>query len=166
MTFCHTDQAPMTFSSHPFKSGTILHSPGAHFSYRIIGPCCRLFDREQLPWPCCRLQWRGKEPSWRRIGRRLIADLSTRNSPSYSVEVLGQGSSEALVITLYWVRLPPDLRDWWHSDRTRHGVELLDLNQPRTGIGEDPSHSPVSHNHTLLLPGQQGNATNNQPQAH
>lgn len=166
MSFSHIDQALMTFNSHPVKFGTILHSPGAHFSYRIIGPCCRLFDREQLPWPCCRLQWRGKEPSWRRIGRRLIADLATRNSPSYSVEVLGQGSSEPIVITLYWVKLPPDLRDWWHSDRTRHGAELLGLDQPQARIGEASSHPPIFQNYTLLLPGQQGNATNNQPQAH
>ncbi len=103
--------------SHPIKHGDIIFSPGCHFSYRVIGPCCRLFDREQLPWPCCRLQWRGKEPSWRRIGRRLIVDLATKKHPSYSVEILGQGTLEPIVITLYAVNLPPSVRDWWHCDR-------------------------------------------------
>jgi hypothetical protein len=127
-----TVQVPITSISHPLPSGTILHSPGAHFSYRIIGPCCRLFDREQLPWPCCRLQWRSKEPSWRRIGRRLIADLATRNSPSYNVEVLGQSASEPLVITLYWVKFSPELRDWWHSDRLRPDLDLSEVEPLQT----------------------------------
>ena len=102
--------------SHPLESGQIIASPGCHFNYRIIGPCCRLFDREQLPWPCCRLQWRGKEPSWRRIGRRFTIDLSTKTHPSYSVEIVGQGSLEPIVITLYSVTLPKAGRDWWHSE--------------------------------------------------
>jgi hypothetical protein len=36
----------------------------------------RLFDREELPWPCCRIAWRSKEPSWRRVGRRFVADVA------------------------------------------------------------------------------------------
>jgi hypothetical protein len=104
-------------TSHPLPSGHLLVSPGCHFVYRVIGPCCRLFDRDQLPWPCCRLQWRGKEPSWRRIGRRLIVDLGTKSHPSYSVEIVGHRSSEPLVITLYAVTLPQPSRNWWHSDR-------------------------------------------------
>jgi hypothetical protein len=107
----------MAAMSHPLQHGQVFFSPGCHFSYRVIGPCCRLFDREQLPWPCCRLQWRGKEPSWRRIGKRFIVDLSTKNHPSYSVEILGQGLQEPIVITLYAVNLPDAIRHWWHSDR-------------------------------------------------
>ena len=103
--------------SHPLEPGQIITSPGCHFSYRIVGPCCRLFDREQLPWPCCRLQWRGKEPSWRRIGRRFTIDLSTMTHPSYCVEIVGQGSQEPIVITLYSVSLPKIVKEWWHSDR-------------------------------------------------
>lgn len=116
--------------SHPLPHGQVFFSPGCHFSYRVVGPCCRLFDREQLPWPCCRLQWRGKEPSWRRIGRRFIADLSTRNHPSYCVEILGQGTMEPVVITLYSVKLPKPVRDWWHSDKLKHIPELAQVALP------------------------------------
>lgn len=103
--------------SHPLSNGQIFSSPGCHFTYRVIGPCCRLFDREQLPWPCCRIEWHGKEPSWRRIGRRFIADLATRNSPSYSVEILGREAHEPIVVTLYWLKLPQPLKEWWHSSK-------------------------------------------------
>ncbi|MGA1626675.1 MAG: hypothetical protein ACO4AJ_13800 [Prochlorothrix sp.] len=105
---------------HPLPSGTLLPSPGAHFNYRIVGPCCRLFDREELPWPCCRLQWRGKEPSWRRIGRRFVPDVSVKQSPSYSVSILeaGQGS-EPVVMTFYHEKLPPEIQSWWYTRRTQ-----------------------------------------------
>lgn len=120
---------------HPLVSGSIIPSIGGHFTYRIIGPCCRLFDREQLPWPCCRLQWRGKEPSWRRIGRRLTPDIATQKAPSYGVEVLEPGCSGAIiVVTLYGDRLSPQLRDWWYS-RRRHPSEHPD---------RSPSPSPYS----------------------
>lgn len=107
----HRDPDP-----HPLPSGTVISSPGGHYSYRIIGPCCRLFDREELPWPCCRLQWRGKEPSWRRIGRRFVIDMATRNAPSYAVEILEPGvQGQPLVTTFYAVRLSPEQRQWWYS---------------------------------------------------
>jgi hypothetical protein len=67
-----------------FSSGSLHTSPGGQYTYRVLGPCCRLFDREELPWPCCRLAWRGKEPSWRRIGRRFVPDLASRRCPWYS----------------------------------------------------------------------------------
>ncbi|NEQ30548.1 MAG: hypothetical protein F6K04_06035 [Leptolyngbya sp. SIO4C5] len=103
---------------HPWPTGHIFQSPGAHLTYRVVGPCCRLFDREQLPWPCCRLQWRGKEPSWRRIGRRLVPDMATRKFASYSVEIVGQGyRSEPFVTTLYTFALPPELQQWWYAKR-------------------------------------------------
>ena len=103
---------------HPLQTGQIFYSPGGHFSYRAIGPCCRLFDREELPWPCCRLQWRGKEPSWRRIGRRFISDIAARKHPSYCVEILGQESlRQPLVLTLYTVTLPRSVQEWWYSKR-------------------------------------------------
>ena len=105
--------------AHPWPSGYEFLSPGSQFSYRVIGPCCRLFDREQLPWPCCRIQWHGKEPSWRRIGRRFIVDLSTKRYPSYSVELIGYTSSaKPTILTLYTDRLSSEEQEWWHSKRT------------------------------------------------
>jgi len=123
---------------HLLEHGQILSSPGCHFNYRVIGPCCRLFDREQLPYPCCRIQWRGKEPSWRRIGKRFVLDMATRAHPTYSVEILEQGgdrrfvgekSAELLLLTLYWIKLPQPMNEWWYSDRVRH-QELLSPNPP------------------------------------
>lgn len=103
---------------HPWASGHVFQSPGAHLTYRVIGPCCRLYDREQLPWPCCRLQWRSKEPSWRRIGRRFVPDMATRKSPSYNVEILGQGyRGESFVTTLYTAQLSPEEQNWWYTKR-------------------------------------------------
>jgi hypothetical protein len=101
---------------HPLEHGQTFQSPGCHFTYRVIGPCCRLFDREELPWPCCRLQWHGKEPSWRRIGRRFVPDLATKSSPSYAVEVVGQEYvGRTFVVTLYAVKLPQPIREWWYA---------------------------------------------------
>jgi hypothetical protein len=97
-------------------SGTEHPSPGGQYSYRILGPCCRLFDREELPWPCCRLAWRSKEPSWRRIGCRFVADLAARRCPSYAVELLQPGARPtATVLTLFAQRLAPELQEWWYS---------------------------------------------------
>ncbi|MDX2241158.1 MAG: hypothetical protein NW224_10785 [Leptolyngbyaceae cyanobacterium bins.302] len=118
---------------HLLEHGQIISSPGCHFSYRVIGACCRLFDREQLPYPCCRLQWRGKEPSWRRIGKRFVLDMATRGRPTYSVEILEQGgdrrfttqkSTEPLLLTLYWIKMPQPMNEWWYSDRVRHREAL------------------------------------------
>jgi hypothetical protein len=86
--------------------GSEHSSPGGQYSFRVLGPCCRLFDREELPWPCCRLAWRSKEPSWRRIGRRFVADLAARRCPSYVVELLQPGSRPTrTVLTLFPQRL-------------------------------------------------------------
>jgi hypothetical protein len=50
------------------------------------------------------------------VGKRLVADMATRNSPSYAVEIIGQeGKRETIAITLYNVRLSPEQREWWHS---------------------------------------------------
>jgi len=106
----------LQFLEHPLQAGFVFYSPGYHVCYRVIGPCCRLFDREQLPWPCCRLSWRGKEPSWRRVGRRFVLDIGTKNFPSYCVEILElSAAASPLVKTLYWVTLPQHVRDWWYT---------------------------------------------------
>ena len=91
---------------------------GGMYSFWVVGPCCRLFDREELPWPCCRLQWRSKEPSWRRVGRRFVPDLAARRCPSYAVELLQPGLRPTpTVLTLFAERLSPELQGWWYSRR-------------------------------------------------
>jgi len=86
-----------------FKTGSVQSSYGGQYSYRVIGPCCRLYDREELPWPCSRLAWRSKEPSWRRIGSRFVADMASRKCPSYSVQILEPGSKPVeTVITFFF----------------------------------------------------------------
>ncbi len=121
---------PDCTASHPLSSGHIFSSPGGHFTYRVIGPCCRLFDREELPWPCCRIQWHSKEPSWRRVGRRFVADIAAKRCPSYSVEILNaEYSPETTILTLYWIRLQPETRDWWYA-KVRSGEPGMEINPP------------------------------------
>ena len=101
-----------------YEQGKKLRSPGGSFLYEVQGPVCRLFDRDELPWPSCSLSWKGKQPSWRRIGCRFIADLSVRRSPSYAVTgVDSQGTRWRGVITLHGHRLSTLERRWWYSQR-------------------------------------------------
>ncbi len=102
------------------EHGSVYPSPGGHFSFRVLGPCCRLFDREELPWPCSRIAWKSKEPSWRRIGSRLVPDLAARRCPSYAVEILQPGSKpKPTIITLFSDRFTPVLQEWWYSRHFR-----------------------------------------------
>jgi hypothetical protein len=119
--------------------GSLQTSPGGQYSYRVLGPCCRLFDREELPWPCCRIAWRSKEPSWRRVGRRLVPDLAARRCPSYAVELLQPGSRlTRTVITLFPQRLSPALQEWWYS-KLPDSMEPGNLHPPA-----DPGADPCS----------------------
>lgn len=98
------------------RPGQLLYSVGGTFIYRVQGACCRLYDREELPWPCCRLSWKGKEPSWRRIGRRLIPDLATKKSPSYVLVLLDKSCDPVqLTTTLYWMELDSRTQHWWFT---------------------------------------------------
>ena len=100
--------------------GTVHPSLGGNFSFRVIGPCCRLFDREDLPWPCSRLSWRTKEPSWRRIGSRFVPDIAARRCPSYSVEILQPGSkSIPTTLTFFADKFTPSMQEWWYSRHFR-----------------------------------------------
>ena len=100
--------------------GSIHTSEGGQYSFRVIGACCRLFDREELPWPCSRLAWRSKEPSWRRIGSRFVADIAARRCPSYSVELIQPGSkSSSTVLTLFSKKFTPEMQEWWYSKHPR-----------------------------------------------
>jgi len=106
------------------EHGSIHSSPGGQYSFRVIGPCCRLFDREDLPWPCSRLTWRSKEPSWRRIGKRFVPDIAARRCPSYSVDLLHPGSKPAMtVITLFSSRFTSRMQEWWYSRQPRSKEE-------------------------------------------
>ena len=87
-----------------FKSGSVQSSYGGQYSFKVIGPCCRLYDREELPWPCSRLAWRSKEPSWRRIGSRFVADMASRKCPSYSVQILEPGSKPVETVLTFFQR--------------------------------------------------------------
>tara|TARA_Y100001968_G_scaffold232524_1_gene215347 strand:- start:401 stop:790 length:390 start_codon:yes stop_codon:yes gene_type:complete len=98
------------------EHGSIHSSVGGQYSFRVIGPCCRLYDREELPWPCCRLAWKSKEPSWRRIGKRFVPDIAARRCPSYSVEILEPGFRPAFtILTLFPYRFESALEEWWYS---------------------------------------------------
>ena len=100
--------------------GSIHSSIGGQFSYRVLGPCCRLYDREELPWPCCRLSWKGREPSWKRVGKRLVPDIAAQKCPSYSVEIIQPGEkSKITILTSYSERLDSNLEEWWYSKRPR-----------------------------------------------
>ncbi|ATS18608.1 hypothetical protein L5470_01435 [Synechococcus sp. PCC 6717] len=109
----NTITAAPTTPLPPWPTGYHFYSPGYSFSYEVIGPCCRLFDREQLPWPCCRIAWRSKEPSWRRIGRRLVVDGATKRHPSYAV--YHRETNTVMMITLYWIHLEGRDRQWWYG---------------------------------------------------
>ena len=79
-----------------------------------MGPVSRLYDREELPWPSCSTVWRGKQPSWNRQGKRFVPDLACQRCPSYAV--IGrdaQGNAWHEVITIFWEKLTPELRQWW-----------------------------------------------------
>lgn len=97
--------------------GDLITSPGGSFTYLIQGAVCRLYDREELPYPSCSLQWKGKQPFWNRIGKRFVADFSTSRSPSYSVVLVG--SNKAFTVTLGWVRLSSEQQQWWNGTRDR-----------------------------------------------
>lgn len=99
---------------HPFPFNKIIRSYGSSFVYEIMGPVCRLYDREELPWPSSSLQWRGKQPSWNRQGTRLVADLAANRCPSYAVKGYDHyGNQWEQVISLYDIKLNTPERRWW-----------------------------------------------------
>lgn len=103
---------------HPLDHGKWVRSPGQGFAYQIQGPVCRLYDREELPWPSCSIAWKGKQPSWNRIGRRFVPDLAASRCPSYSVVGVDHwGNQWEQVITLYYQRLGQQEKQWWITQK-------------------------------------------------
>ena len=101
---------------HPLQTGKFIRSHGGGFVYQVQGPVCMLYDREELPWPSCSMQWKGKQPSWNRIGKRFIPDIASSRCPSYAV--LGadlHGNTWTQVQTFYYQRLNKEERQWWYS---------------------------------------------------
>tara|TARA_B100000579_G_scaffold12157_1_gene8947 strand:+ start:741 stop:1115 length:375 start_codon:yes stop_codon:yes gene_type:complete len=119
----------------PFlRHGNVYTSTGGQYSYRIIGPCCRLYDREELPWPCCRISWKSKEPSWRRIGTRFVPDIASKKCPSYSVEIFQPGAKAIkTVLTLFSNKFDSDMQEWWYSKhpRSREPSNLIPPDLPK-----------------------------------
>lgn len=105
------------FANDVLQHGEIIKSPGGCYKYKIIGAVCVLFDRECLPYPCCSLQWKGKQPSWRRVGRRFIPDIACKQVASYNAYLLGDNELpiDEKVITIFWVKLSPEVANWWYS---------------------------------------------------
>lgn len=113
----------LTLGNSVLRHNQVIHSPGGTFAYQVVGPCCRLYDREKLPWPSCSLSWRGKQPSWRRVGRRFVLDVGSRNYPTYAVRLLGQdASAEPMSLTLYWLNLSATEREWWYGRKPGSAV--------------------------------------------
>lgn len=101
-------------SSQMLPHGAMFKSHGGRFGYEVVGPVCRLYDREELPWPSCSLQWRGKQPSWNRVGKRFVPDLAAARCPSYAVNgVDAYGTTWTTILTIYDETLVPDLKNWW-----------------------------------------------------
>jgi len=55
---------------------------------RVLGPLFVACLIEKSALASCRLAWRSKEPSWRRIGKRFVPDLAARRCPSTRSELL------------------------------------------------------------------------------
>jgi hypothetical protein len=114
-------------TSEVLRYGKKIHSPGGSFVYEVQGPCCVLYDREQLPWPSCSLAWKGKQPSWNRVGRRLVPDLATSRCPSYWVKGADHwGNTWEQVLIIYHDRLRGDLlKSWYAKVPTGHPYPLF-----------------------------------------
>ena len=96
-------------------NGKRIRSPGGSFVYRVLGPVCVLYDREELPWPSCSLQGKGKQPSWSRQGKRFVPDMAASRCESYFVEGAdAAGNTWTQVLTLYHTRLRQQEKAWWY----------------------------------------------------
>ncbi|HEY9748552.1 MAG TPA: hypothetical protein V6C63_07730 [Allocoleopsis sp.] len=97
--------------------GDRITSPGGMFIYQVIGPCCQLFDREELPWLSCNRRGRFKQPSWNRIGRRFVSDRAVIKRASYCVQRIDESlpSPPSPKVIIYWKELSKEEVNWWYS---------------------------------------------------
>jgi len=101
---------------HPYDVGKYVRSPGGSYTYQVLGPCCQLYDREELPWPSCSTRWKGKQPSWNRVGKRFVPDLASSRCPSYAVKAKDiRGNEWIQILTIYYERLTGMEKAWWYS---------------------------------------------------
>jgi hypothetical protein len=105
------------------QPGDKFFSPGRNYEYQVIGFCCLLYDREQLPYPMCSLQWKGKAPSWNRVGRRFVQDMATKHLAVYAVELLHYKQSQTYFHYNRTTYLDKDLNKWYYQN---HKVTLKD----------------------------------------
>lgn len=124
---------------HPVRRNKILRSYGGSFVYEVLGPVCRLYDREELPWPSCSLQWKGKQPSWNRHGARFVPDMATSRCPSYAVRGYDHyGNQWEQVISLYDAKLSKSERSWWvwKGPQHIHPPTTVDEMEARIELGQ------------------------------
>lgn len=120
--------------------GDIFYSPGGSVRYEVIGAVCRLYDRDELPYPCCRLGWHGKEPFWNRVGRRFVPDIAARRCESYSVKLVG--SNEQRIYSFYYKKLTQEeAAIWFTTDKKRE--KYAAENDVYYGYSQQPNQDNV-----------------------
>jgi len=124
--------------SHPLQTGKRVRSFGGSFVYQVIGPCCRLYDKEELPWPSCSLVWRGKQPSWNRIGPRFVADMAASRCASYSVTAWDHfGNQWEQVLSFYDQPLSKAERRWWNWKGPCHLIPPISVDEMESRLEND-----------------------------
>tara|TARA_B100001173_G_scaffold307745_2_gene316819 strand:+ start:819 stop:1163 length:345 start_codon:yes stop_codon:yes gene_type:complete len=97
------------------ENGKKIRSYGGNFIYEIVGPVCVLYDREELPWPSCSLQWKGKQPSWNRNGKRFVPDIAASRCGAYAVFAQDLwGATWTQVLVFYDQRLSKREKRFWY----------------------------------------------------
>jgi hypothetical protein len=106
-------------------NGDTFRSPGCGFEYKVIGAVCVLYDREKLPYPCCSLQWKGKEPSWNRIGKRFIPDVAYNNCATYAVTLFDYLNIQQIIYSFPYKKLNKEESQWWVTKLPKKKLKAL-----------------------------------------
>lgn len=107
------------------KSGDRFYSPGMNYEYEVIGAVCLLYDREELPYPCCSLEYKGKQPSWNRQGKRFIPNITSKDCETYNVKLLNHKCRNIFTYSFSYYKINKEKRDWWITKLPKH--KLLQL---------------------------------------